>query len=86
MSLRCTSWLKIINKIASMAERLTCVPRMREVESSFTKGRPNFTRRCKRFVTASTSTQVAVLPWRYDAETGSGHRELVTRFSVIQRV
>jgi len=32
------------------------------------KDRPNLTQRCKRFATASTSTQVAVLPWRYDAE------------------
>jgi len=34
------------------------------------EGRPNLTQRCKRFVTASTSTQVAVLPWCYDAEMG----------------
>jgi len=27
----------------------------------------------KRFATASTSTQVAVLPWRYDAEMGAAN-------------
>jgi len=47
------------------------VPRMREVQSSFPKGQPNLTQRCKRFTIASTSTQVAVLPWRYDAEKGT---------------
>jgi len=46
---------------ASMAERLTRVPRVREVENSFLKGRPNLTQRCKRFATASTSTQVAIM-------------------------
>jgi len=51
-----------------MTERITPVPRVREVESSFAKARPNLTQRYKRFATASTSTQVAVLPWRYDAE------------------
>jgi len=45
--------------------------RAQEVESSNPKGRPNLTQRCRRFATASTSTQVAVLPWRYDAEMGS---------------
>jgi len=49
----------------SITERLTRVPRVREVESSFPKGRPNLAQRCKRFATASTSTQVAVLPFRY---------------------
>jgi len=29
------------------------------------------TQRCKRFATASTFTQVAVLPWRYDVEMGT---------------
>jgi len=53
---------------ASMAERLTSVPRVPEVESLIPKSRPNLAQRCKRFPTASTSTQVAVLPWRYDAE------------------
>jgi len=28
---------------------------------------------CKRFATASTSIQVAVLPWRYDAEMGTAN-------------
>jgi len=56
-----------------MVERLTRVPRVREVESSFFKDRPNLTQRCKRFATASTSTQVAVLPWRYDADMGTAN-------------
>jgi len=34
--------------------------------------RPN-TQRCKQFATASTSTQVAVLPWRYDSEMGTAN-------------
>jgi len=54
---------------------------MRVVKSSFPKGQPNLKQRCKRFATASTSTQVAVLPWRYD---GDGHHQLVTRFGVIR--
>jgi len=51
-------------------ERLKHVPRVREVESSNLKGRSNVIHRCKQFATASTSTQVTVLPWRYDAEMG----------------
>jgi len=35
--------------------------------------RPNFTQRCKRFATASTFTQVAALPCRYDAEMGTAN-------------
>jgi len=38
------------------------------------KGRPNLTQRCKRFArfaNASTSMQVAMLPWRYDGEMGA---------------
>jgi len=50
-------------------ERLTRVPHVREVESSFLKGRPNLTQCCKRF---KTSTQVAVLPC-YDAEMGTAN-------------
>jgi len=51
-----------------MAKQLTRVPRVRELESSFPKDRwSNLTQRCKRFATASTYTQVAALPWRYDA-------------------
>jgi len=46
------------------AERLTRVPRVKEVVSSNPIGRPNLTQSCKRFATASTSTQVVVLPWR----------------------
>jgi len=53
-----------------MVEQLTCVPRVRKVVSSNSKGWPKHTQRCKRFAAASTSTQVAVLPWRYDAEFG----------------
>jgi len=30
------------------------------------KNRPNLTQHCKRFTTASTSMQAAVLPWHYD--------------------
>jgi len=44
-----------------------------EIESSNPKDRPNLTQRCKRFATALTSTQVAVLPWRYDAEMGTAN-------------
>jgi len=57
----------------SMAERLTRVPQVRKVESSFSKDRPRLTQRCQRFATASTSTQKAVLPWRYDAEMGTAN-------------
>jgi len=53
--------------------RLTRMPRVREVEMSFPKGRPNLTQRYKRFSTASTSTQVAVLPWHYDTEIGNAN-------------
>jgi len=42
-------------------------------ESSNPKGWPNLTQRCKRFATASTSTQVAVLPWRYDEKMGTAN-------------
>jgi len=51
-----------------MAKRLTLVPHVREVRI---QGRPNHTQRYKRFATASTSTKVAMLPWRYDAELGT---------------
>jgi len=34
-------------------------------------GRLNLAQRCKRFTTASASTQVAVLPWRYDVDMGT---------------
>jgi len=54
-----------------MANRLTCVSRVREVESSNLKSWPNHIQRYKQFATASTSTQVHVLPWRYDAEMGT---------------
>jgi len=56
-----------------MVEQLTRVPRMREVESSNLKGRPILTQRWKRFATASTSKQIAMLPWRYDVEMGTAN-------------
>jgi len=43
------------------------------VESSFSKDRSNLTQRCKLFTTASAYTQVAVLPWRYNAEMGTAN-------------
>jgi len=49
-----------------VAKRLTRVSRVRKVENSNPNGRPNATQRCKRFATASTSTQVAVLLWHGD--------------------
>jgi len=42
----------------------------REFES---QSRSNLTQRCKRFATASTTTQAAVLPWRYDAKMGTAN-------------
>jgi len=48
------------------------VPRVREVWSS-NSGPAKSTQRCKRCATASTSIQVAVLPWRYDAEMGTAN-------------
>jgi len=46
-----------------MAEQLTRVPRVREVERSNPKGRPNLKQRCKRFASfniyASTSVALA---------------------------
>jgi len=56
-----------------MADQLMRVPRVRGVESSNPKDRLNLTQRCKRFATASTSTQITVLPWRYDAEMGTAN-------------
>jgi len=56
-----------------MAERLTCVPRVRQIERSFPKDWPNLTQCCKRFTTASAYTQVAVLPWRYDPGLGTAN-------------
>jgi len=50
-------------------ERLTRLPRVREVESSNPKGRQNLTQCCKRFATTSISTQE--LPWRYNAKMGT---------------
>jgi len=47
--------------------------RVWEVESSFPKGWPILTQHCKCFATTSTSTQVTVLPWRYDAEIGTAN-------------
>jgi len=56
-----------------LSERLTSVPRVREIESSNPKSRSNLTQRCKWFTTTSTSAKVAVLPWRYDAEMGNAN-------------
>jgi len=47
---------------------LKLLPRVRKVESSNPKGRPNLTQHCKRFSTASTTAQVSMLLWSYDAE------------------
>jgi len=33
----------------------------------------DITQRCNRFAAASKSTQVAVLPWRYDAKMGTAN-------------
>jgi len=48
-------------------------------------GQSNLAQRCKRFATASTSTQVAVLSWRYDVEMGTvkGNNR-ISRTIVIQ--
>jgi len=54
-----------------MTERLTRVPRaVLEPRRSGVQipGQPSLTQPCKRFATASTSTQVAVLSRRYDVE------------------
>jgi len=54
------------------SQRLTRVPRVREVLSS----NPELAyliQHCKRFATAATSTQVAVLPWHYGAEKGTAN-------------
>jgi len=56
-----------------MTERLMRMPRVREVKSSFPKDQPNLTQSCKQFATASTYMQVALLPWRYDAEMGTAN-------------
>jgi len=53
-----------------MTESLTRLPRVREAIVRISS-RPYLTQRCKRFVTVSSSTQVAVLPWRHDAKMGS---------------
>jgi len=55
-----------------MAERLMRVPLVQEVWSSNTESAISYTV-LQRFVTVSTSTQVAVLPWRYDAEMGTAN-------------
>jgi len=49
-----------------MAERLTGVPLCGR-SGVYISGRLNLTQLCKRFATASTYTQVTVLPSRYDA-------------------
>jgi len=67
------SFKSFLHLTALMVEQLTRMPREREVESLNPKSRSNLTQPCKQFVTASTSTQVAVLPWRYDAEMGTAN-------------
>jgi len=70
-------WLRVkyVKKggVGSIAELLTRMPRVREVESWKPKGQPNLAQRYKRFATASTSTQAAELPWRYDTEMGTAN-------------
>jgi len=56
-----------------MADLLTRVRRVLKVDSSNPKYRPNLMQRCKRVATATTSTQVAVLPWRYDVAMGTAN-------------
>jgi len=53
-----------------MAERLCLVSGRFRVQNS---SRLNFRQRNKRFVTVSTISKVAVLPWRYDAEMGTAN-------------
>jgi len=71
-----------------MSKRLTRVLVCRK-SSIRIPGRPNLTQRCKRYVTASTSTQVAVLPWCYVMELGTTnslktlkHGKSITRYMV----
>jgi len=49
---------------ASMAKRFTRVPRVREVESS----NPKRPAKLQTVTAVSTSTQIVVLPWRYNTE------------------
>jgi len=63
---------------ASIAERLrTCLVCSARVVNRISgvqiPDRPNLTKLCKWFATASTSTQVAVMPWRYDTEMGTAN-------------
>jgi len=48
------------------------MPRVPEIWGS-NPGPAKFDKRCKRFATVSTSTQVAVLSWRYDVEIGTAN-------------
>jgi len=68
-----------------MAEQMTRVSRVREVESSNPKGRPNLTQPALQTVrhrfNICAGSCVALALWR-----GVGHFKLVTRFGVILRV
>jgi len=61
----------ITTSAALMAERLTRVPRVREVESSLPKGTALATVRHRS--KPPTSMQVALLPWRYEAKMGAAN-------------
>jgi len=58
-----------------MDKRFTRIRRVREVENSNPKGRPNLTQRCKWFATASTSrklvTRFGVIYGKYNERLGS---------------
>jgi len=60
---------------ASMAEQLTRIPRVREIESSNLKGRPNLTYTALQTVRHRFNIYacIAVLPWHYDAEMGTAN-------------
>jgi len=60
-----------------MDEWLTRVPRVREVWMS-NPGPAKSYIALQRFATASTFTQVAVLPWRYDGEMGTANSLLAS--------
>jgi len=60
-----------VQEITSLAERLTRMPRVREVWSS--KPGPAKSYTALQTVCASTPTQVAVLPWCYDTEMGTAN-------------
>jgi len=63
----CISLIKKL-KFTLMAEWLMYVVRVLEFQIL---DMPNLTQSCKQFGTASTSMQIAVLPWCYDTELGT---------------